>query len=186
MVVEDIVRIASDELELPWLYMWSISCCWEAKGSMSTTGVGFDFRNWEISSRRGHSFVKYSPMHSIHGYLDFLFPLSFSLVVGFGFSCGFPSFLFLILPLFFIIARVLNNINRINLNENLGSRRSRGGSLGLLRSFFYWQGLYLTNNPINRYFCQWICGIGSWEELKESSHKEFQSGNRPILDTGLD
>ena len=156
MVSEDIIRISSDELELPWLDMWSISCCWEGKGSISTAGAGLDFKNWEISSWQGTSFEKWSPPHSRQGYFAFLFPLSLSLLVGFGFSCWFPVFLFLVLPFFLFIARGLNDLNRNNLDGNLGSQRSRGGSLGLLGRFCCWQGLDWTNNPIDRDFCSWL------------------------------
>ena len=120
MVSEDIIRISSDELELPWLDMWSISCCWEGKGSVRTVGAGFVFKNWVISSQWGHSFVKWSPPHSIHGYFAFLFPLLLSLLVGFVFSCWFLGFLFLALPFFLLLPEVWILWMELTLAETLG------------------------------------------------------------------
>ena len=106
MVSKEIIWISFDELEFPWLDMWSISCCWEGKGSVRTAGAGLVFKNWVISSWQGYFFVKWSPPHRKHGYFTFLFPLSFLLVVGFGFSCWFPGFLFLLLPFFLLLPGV--------------------------------------------------------------------------------
>ena len=83
--------------------MWSTSCCWEGKGSVRTAGVGLLFKNLLISSRRGNSFMKWSPPHNRQGYLAFLFPLlSFSRAVGLGFSCWFMGFLFFPFPFFLL------------------------------------------------------------------------------------
>ena len=103
MVSEDMIRISFNELELTWLDMWSTSCWWEGKGSVSTVGAGLDFRNWEISSRQGHSFEKWSPPYNRQGYLAFFFPLSLSLLVDRGVSGWFPCFLFHFLPLFLLL-----------------------------------------------------------------------------------
>ena len=134
MVSEDIIRISSDELELPWLDMWSISCCWEGKGSVSTVGAGFDFRNWEISSRQGHSFEKWSPPHSRQGYFAFLFPLSLSLLVGLGFSSWFSGFLFLFLP-FFLLLEVWVLWIELTSVENLGFKGVGVAVWGCLEGF---------------------------------------------------
>ena len=136
--------------------MWSISCCWEGKGSLRIAGMGLIFRNWLSSSRRRHSFVKWSPPHSRHGYFAFLFPLSFLLRVGFGFSSWFLGFFVFSFTFLFIVVRCLNTLNRIDLGGNLGSQRNMSGSLGLLGRFRYWQGMDWTNNPINRYFYWWL------------------------------
>ena len=100
------MRISSEELEFPWLDMWSISYCWEGKGSVRTATTGLVFRNWLISSQWGHSFMKWSPLHRRHGNFTFHFPLSLLLMVGFGFSYWFPGFLFLDLPLFLLLLGV--------------------------------------------------------------------------------
>ena len=105
MVSEDIIRISSNELELPWFDMWSTSCCWEGKGSVSTASAGLDFKNWEISSQRGHSLENWSPSHNRQGYLVFLFPMLLSLWVDCGASYWFPGFLFRFL-LFFLLPEV--------------------------------------------------------------------------------
>ena len=120
MVSEEIIWIYSDEVELPWLDMWSINCCWEGKGSVSIVGAGFDFRNWEISSWRGHSFEKWSPLHRRCGYFSFIFPLSLSLLVGLGVSCWFLGFLFLFLPFFLSLPEVWVLWIELNSAETLG------------------------------------------------------------------
>ena len=50
--------------------------------------------------------MKWSPPHSKNGYFSFLFPLSLSLMVGFGFSYWFPGFVFLALPFFLLLLGV--------------------------------------------------------------------------------
>ena len=87
---------------------------------MSTVGAGFDFRNWEILSLQGHSFEKWSPSHSRHGYFSFLFSLSLSLLVGLGFSCWFFRFFILTFTLLFTIVGGLNTLNRIDLGGKFG------------------------------------------------------------------
>ena len=157
--------------------MWSISCCWEGKGSVSTAGAGFDFRNWEISSRRGHSFEKWSPTHSRQGYFAFLFPLSLSLLVFLGFSYWFLGFLFLFLPFFLLLPEVWVLWMELTSVQNLRSRRSRDGSLGFLGRFFYWRGLDWTNNPIKRDFCWWLCRISAWvRSLRDQVIQSFGLG----------
>ena len=135
MVSEDIIRIYSDKLELLWLDMWSISCCWEEKGSVSTAGAGFDLRNWDISSRWGHSFEKWSPPHRRHGYFAFLFPLSLSLLVGLGFSYWFPSFLFLFSPFFLLFPEVWVLWIELTSVETLGVEGVRVEFWGWLAGF---------------------------------------------------
>ena len=49
---------------------------------------------------------------------------------------GFQVFIS-IFTFLFIITRGLSTLNRVDLSENLRSRRSRGGSLGLLGKFCY-------------------------------------------------
>ena len=155
------MRTSSEELEFPWLDMWSISCCWEGKGSVKTQGVGLVFKNWVICSRRGHSFMKWSPPCTRHGYFSFLFPLSFSLMVGFGFSCWFPGFLFLALPFFLLLQGIWVLWMELTSAETLGVE-GVGVSLGLLGKFCCRWGLDWTNNPINRGFCWWLSRIGAW------------------------
>ena len=64
--------------------------------------------------------MKWSPTHSRHGYFSFLFPLSFSLIVCFGFSCGFPGFLFLDLPFFLLLLSVCVLLMEFISAETLG------------------------------------------------------------------
>ena len=100
--------------------MWFISCCWEGKWSVRTAGAGLVFKNWVISSQWGHSFVKWSPLHSRHGYFAFLFPLLLSLLVGFGFSYWFLGFLFLFLPFFLLLPEVWILWIELTSTETLG------------------------------------------------------------------
>ena len=103
MVCEEIIIIYFVELEVPWLDIWSMNCCWYGKGFVSTAGVGLVFKNLLISSRRGHSFVKWSPPLNRQGCLAFLFPLlSFSVAESLVFSSWFLGFLFFPLPFFLL------------------------------------------------------------------------------------
>ena len=70
-------------------------------------------------------------------------------------------FFIFIFTFLFIVSGCLNTLHRIDLGGNLGSWRSRGGSLSLLGIFCCWWKLDWTNNPINRYFCWWLGGISS-------------------------
>ena len=119
MVYEGIIWISSDELELPWFNIWSTNCCWEGKGSVSTAVAGLDFKNWEISSWRGHSFEKRSPPHNRQGYLAFLFPMLLSLWVDCEVSYWFPGFLFRFLP-FFLLPKVWVLWIELTSTETLG------------------------------------------------------------------
>ena len=66
--------------------------------------VGDFFRNLLISSRRGHSLVKWSPPQIKQGYFTFLFPLeSASRVCGLLLSCWLSSFFNLFFPFFFLL-----------------------------------------------------------------------------------
>ena len=108
---------------------------------MRTAGVGLFFKNWVISSQRGHSFVKWSPPHSIHEFFSFI------VIVGGWF------WIFLLVSRFFvfrftfifIVSERLNALNRIDLGRNLGSRRSRGGSVRVT-----WQVLLLMGTELNQ------------------------------------
>ena len=103
IIYEDIIHISSIELEFPCEVIWSINCYWERNGSVSTASIGLLFKNLLISSRQGHSFMKWSPPHNKQGYLAFLLPLlSFFGAIALGFSCWFPGFLRFYFPFFLL------------------------------------------------------------------------------------
>ena len=166
--------------------MWPISCCWEGKGSVSTAGVRLDFKHWDISSRKGHSFEKLSLPHSRQGYFSFLFPLSLSLLVGGGFSYWFLGFLFLFLPFFLLLPEVWVLWIELTSVETLGVEGVGVVVWGCLASFVA-DGDWIeptipsTGTSIGG-FARSVLGRGAWG-IK--SYK-FRTRNRPSPNTGLD
>ena len=92
-----------------------------------TSEIGRFHPDGDTLLRNGHLFIADMDIFPFFPFIIIIVGWSWILLVS--------EFFILTFTLLFIIAQGLSTLNRIDLGGNLRSRRSRGGSLGLLGRF---------------------------------------------------